>query len=156
MSRDAVAVVDEARPSDVDALIELEKLFPEEDRISRRSWLRFLRKPGTVFVIRDDDHIAAAAVLLLRTNSLTARLYSIAVASSARGRGYAQALLAACARNAQTRGREALSLEVRVSNDAAIWLYRNTGFEITGTIASYYDDGEDALKMRKVLGEEQT
>ena len=40
-------------------------------------------------------------------------------------------------------------LEVRVSNAAAIELYRSLGFETDGLRKSYYQDGEDALTMAR-------
>lgn len=36
-------------------------------------------------------------------------------------------------------------MEVRVSNVAAIGLYKSLGFEFLGRRRAYYDDGEDAL-----------
>lgn len=46
-----------------------------------------------------------------------------------------------------------VSLHVRVSNQAAIHLYRNTlGFATEKTEAKYYADGEDAYCMKLDLG----
>lgn len=45
-----------------------------------------------------------------------------------------------------------VSLHVRVSNVAALALYRDTlGFKVIGTEAKYYADGEDAYSMRMDL-----
>lgn len=45
-----------------------------------------------------------------------------------------------------------VSLHVRVSNVAALALYRDTlGFKVIGTEAKYYADGEDAYSMRMNL-----
>lgn len=45
-----------------------------------------------------------------------------------------------------------VTLHVRVSNQAALCLYRDTlGFESTGIEPKYYADGEDALAMFKIL-----
>lgn len=45
-----------------------------------------------------------------------------------------------------------VSLHVRVSNIAALALYRDTlGFKVVGTEAKYYADGEDAFSMRMDL-----
>nr|POE52050.1 n-alpha-acetyltransferase daf-31 [Quercus suber] len=45
-----------------------------------------------------------------------------------------------------------VSLHVRVSNVAALALYRDTlGFQVGGTEAKYYADGEDAYSMRMDL-----
>ena len=45
-----------------------------------------------------------------------------------------------------------VSLHVRVSNTAALALYRdNLGFTVGATEAKYYADGEDAFSMRREL-----
>lgn len=137
--------------SDIDGLLSLEKAFPEADRISRRSWNRFLRSVGSVWVVRESGAVLAAAVLLFRKNSKTVRIYSLAVAPSERGKGYARRLLEACEAEAGRRNSQRLSLEVRVSNQAAAALYGSFGFAEVNRIAAYYDDGEDALRMTKSI-----
>ena len=53
---------------------------------------------------------------------------------------------------AETYGAKYVSLHVRVSNKAALALYRDTlGFKVDGTEAKYYADGEDAYGMKMVL-----
>lgn len=52
----------------------------------------------------------------------------------------------------ETYGAVYVSLHVRVSNVAALALYRDTlGFKVGGTEAKYYADGEDAFSMRMDL-----
>jgi peptide alpha-N-acetyltransferase len=52
----------------------------------------------------------------------------------------------------ETYGAKYVSLHVRVSNVAALALYRDTlGFKVGGTEAKYYADGEDAFSMRMDL-----
>jgi ribosomal-protein-alanine N-acetyltransferase len=45
------------------------------------------------------------------------------------------------------RGAESMSLEVRVSNKAALKLYRSCGFKIQGLRKKYYQNNEDAYIM---------
>jgi peptide alpha-N-acetyltransferase len=53
----------------------------------------------------------------------------------------------------ETFGAHYVSLHVRVSNQAAIHLYRDTlGFKTEKTEAKYYADGEDAYCMKLELG----
>jgi len=47
-------------------------------------------------------------------------------------------------------------LEVRISNDAAITLYRRLGFDIVRTIPRYYYDSSDAYVMAKELTQGST
>jgi ribosomal-protein-alanine N-acetyltransferase len=40
-----------------------------------------------------------------------------------------------------------VTLEVRVSNQAAIRFYERMGFQLTGRVSGYYTNGEDAFRM---------
>jgi [ribosomal protein S18]-alanine N-acetyltransferase len=60
--------------------------------------------------------------------------------------GFGQALLYSLLKTACDRGLERATLEVRVSNSAAISLYQKFGFKTAGKRKRYYtDNGEDAL-----------
>lgn len=73
---------------------------------------------------------------------------TIAVDPVYRGYGYGEVLLITALAEAITRGSIWLSLEVRVSNDAAQSLYRKYGLTIHGRRSAYYTDNrEDALVM---------
>ncbi|MEL7036837.1 MAG: ribosomal protein S18-alanine N-acetyltransferase [Cyanobacteria bacterium J06592_8] len=62
------------------------------------------------------------------------------------GRGLGQALLYALLKSAWHRQLERATLEVRVSNQSALSLYRKFGFKQAGRRHRYYQDtGEDAL-----------
>ena len=53
----------------------------------------------------------------------------------------------------ETYGAQYVSLHVRVSNNAALRLYRDTlGFKNEKVEAKYYADGEDAFSMKLDLG----
>lgn len=73
-----------------------------------------------------------------------AELLRIAVDPAHRGRGLGRTLLEACQRDLAGEGLAQLYLEVRVSNRAAIQLYRACGWEPCGRRPGYYADGEDA------------
>jgi len=52
----------------------------------------------------------------------------------------------------ETYGADDVSLNVRISNTAALALYKDTlGFYNSGTDAKYYGDGENAYCMKKKL-----
>ena len=52
----------------------------------------------------------------------------------------------------ETFGAQHVSLHVRMSNNAALRLYRDTlGFEVEKVEAKYYADGEDAYSMKMDL-----
>ena len=81
----------------------------------------------------------------------TAELLNIAVDTAYRGRGIGEMLLTAVHEQAKRLGAERILLEVRVSNTPAIALYKKFGYEGYGIRAKYYEDGEDALVMKKML-----
>jgi ribosomal-protein-alanine N-acetyltransferase len=78
-------------------------------------------------------------------------ILNVAVHPDYRGRGIA-ALLVERALQEGERGRaDAVTLEVRRSNEAARRLYAAFHFEEVGVRRNYYGRGEDALIMRLVL-----
>ncbi len=78
-------------------------------------------------------------------------IVSIAVLPQARRKGAAKTLInRALEGMAYYRAKQGF-LEVRVTNEIAISLYKQLGFEITRTINGYYSDGEDAYVMTKKI-----
>jgi ribosomal-protein-alanine N-acetyltransferase len=76
---------------------------------------------------------------------------SIAVMPQSRRKGVAQGLINAAIEGLRFYKAKQLYLEVRVTNEAGISLYKKLGFEISRTINGYYSDGEDAYVMTKKL-----
>jgi ribosomal-protein-alanine N-acetyltransferase len=76
---------------------------------------------------------------------------SIAVMPQYRRRGISFALINRAVEGMQYYKAKQCFLEVRVTNDTAISLYKKLGFENTRTINGYYSDGEDAYVMTKRL-----
>lgn len=145
-----------ASSEDWRALLELEEAAFAGDRISARSWRAILASPSaTVTAARapagSGPRIVGAAVVLQRTNTSVARLYSIAVAPYARGRGVSLALLEDAIQRMRDAGAAVLRLETRVDNMAAQRLFARSGFIERGRKARYYDDGADALLYQKSL-----
>lgn len=76
-----------------------------------------------------------------------AHIVSVAVLPPYRRKGIGEALVTKAIENMQSYKAKQSFLEVRVTNTAAVNLYRKLGFQITRTIRSYYADGEDAYTM---------
>ncbi len=75
-------------------------------------------------------------------------LGNLAVVQEHRRRGIARRLVEDLLAVAEREAVESLTLEVRVSNDAAQALYHGFGFRLAGLRRGYYrDNGEDALVM---------
>jgi ribosomal protein S18 acetylase RimI-like enzyme len=144
--------VRQATPADLAALVALEQRAFSGDRMSRAQYRRHLGGRGAaVLVATSGEETLGSALVFFRRDSTLARLYSIATAPTARGRGIGARLLAAAEEAARTRGCRALRLEVRVDNAAAIALYERTGYRCFGRYAGYYEDGADAWRYEKRL-----
>ena len=149
-------VIRPAALADLDGVHALEKACFDIDAQSRRS-LRYLasRAQADFLVALDGACIVADAVVLYRRNSGVARLYSIAVGASARGRGVASALLRECETGAQRRGCRAMRAEARLSNLASRGLFQRAGYRENASLPSYYAgrDGrrEDGVRLEKPL-----
>jgi ribosomal-protein-alanine N-acetyltransferase len=76
---------------------------------------------------------------------------SIAVMPQSRRKGIASALIKAAMEGMISYKAKQIYLEVRVTNEAGVNLYKRLGLEITRTISGYYSDGEDAHVMSKKL-----
>jgi ribosomal-protein-alanine N-acetyltransferase len=90
----------------------------------------------------------AGFVLGFKQTPFEGRVFWLAIKPGYQSRGIGMRLM----RNVLGvfRGKGALSatLEVRVSNKKAQWLYSNLGFYMIGIFPSYYSDGEAAIIMR--------
>lgn len=76
---------------------------------------------------------------------------SIAVLPRFRRRGVASALLNTAMEGMRFYKAKQCYLEVRVTNDAGVALYKKLGFEVSRSVHGYYSDGEDAYVMSKKL-----
>jgi len=138
--------------ADLKAVLSLENKVFASDRLSRRSVRRFLASPrAAVLVAETGGGLCGAAVVLVRSTSDVARLYSIAVDPDCAGRGAGQALLAAAEEAASARDCQYLRLEVHENNARAISLYRKAGYREFGRHHEYYQDRGHALRFEKRL-----
>jgi len=144
-------LVRRATLADLPTLLALEQFFPG-DRLSRRELRYFLLKADAeIWVYDEAGAILGNAVVLYRRGFAGARLYSLVVDPTARGRGVAAALLQHAEKSALDCGCVLMRLEVREDNHAAIRLYEKHGYQVTGRTADYYQDHSSAVRMRKAL-----
>ncbi|WP_396611559.1 ribosomal protein S18-alanine N-acetyltransferase [Haloferax sp. S1W] len=71
----------------------------------------------------------------------------LAVRPDARGQGLGRRLLATALTKMAMTGAAVVKLEVRVSNETAVELYRSVGFRPARRAPGYYANGEDAYIM---------
>ena len=133
------------RPDDLLAVVELEqhiypqpwsmRVFEEELALSNRTYL--------VAELPDGGLLGYGGFLLVEDD---AHITTLAVGESARGQRLGTHLMVALVVAALGRGARHLTLEVRVSNQAAQALYRRFGFAPVGLRKNYYRN-EDAMVM---------
>lgn len=91
---------------------------------------------------------------VLRTVVDVSELMEIAVAPEFQGKGFGRRLLTEALKTAKLSGANRVTLEVRVSNARARYLYETSGFTIDAIRKNYYrtkDGREDAVLMTNRL-----
>lgn len=76
---------------------------------------------------------------------------SVAVLPEHRKKGIGEALVKEAMNAMKLYNAKQCYLEVRVTNDPAVSLYKKLGFEVTRTVNGYYADGENAHVMTRKL-----
>lgn len=141
-----------ASGADLQAVEALENATFSLDRLSRRSLRYFVTTPtATVLLAETGGVLEGYCLAAFRKNSRIARLYSIAIAAHAAGKGLGRVLLGACEAEARARGALVMRLEVRPDNAAAIRLYQAMAYVQFGRIEDYYEDDTPALRFEKGL-----
>lgn len=101
------------------------------------------------FLVEEGGQVCAYSCLFVLFED--AEVQNIAVAPTARGKGYAKALLCAMHEKAKALGAKRCLLEVREDNAPALALYERFGYTRYGLREKYYGDGENAVLMQKDL-----
>lgn len=134
-----------ARADDLELLLELERVcFPDA---WRRDWLEVVLKESRYLVLMVEE----GGYILGWSAAGEAEIERLGVLPHCRGQGWAKALTQAMIEEFRARRVDAVFLEVRADNAPARALYRACEFEESGRRRAYYDDGQDAILMRRAL-----
>lgn len=138
--------------------MQLEQSSFSSDRLSRRRLRHWISAANGILLVASeaDGALLGSCLVLTRRDSRSARLYSIASAALARGRGIATQLLQAAEQQARLRGCTHMHLEVAEDNQPAIALYCRQGYSPCGFLPAFYEDGRNARRFRKQLGPDGT
>jgi ribosomal-protein-alanine N-acetyltransferase len=141
------------RPQDLRQVLEIERCSFDNPWTSAL-FLQELRIPfSRIVVVRPagapDEAIAGYLCRWFVADEI--HVLNIAVHPQYRRLGLGTVLLEEALREAREVRAEAVTLEVRRSNEAAQRLYVAFGFEEVGVRRNYYGRGEDALIMRLAL-----
>jgi ribosomal-protein-alanine N-acetyltransferase len=132
----------------------LRSVMEIERKVYPRGWslnvfqteVALARKGERYYVVARLDGVVVGYGGLLFSGD-DAHVTNIAVDPAFQRRRLGSLLLTDLAREGIRRGSKNLTLEVRVSNDAAQSLYRMFGFVPAGVRKNYYENVEDALVM---------
>ncbi|MEU7899488.1 ribosomal protein S18-alanine N-acetyltransferase [Nonomuraea sp. NPDC049152] len=97
----------------------------------------------------DDGLIVGYAGLAVAADQ--ADVQTIAVLTERQGEGIGSAMLTELFDEARRRAAQEIFLEVRADNPRARSVYERFGFEEIGVRRRYYDDGTDAIMMKRKL-----
>ena len=139
-----------AERDDLTAIHRIEKAaFPQPWPYS--AFERYLDEPGFLVAECDDADPPLVGYVVADTvpnhGSPLGHVKDIAVDPDHRGEGVGSTLLERALDLLDGEGAGSTKLEVRSTNDRALSLYREFGFEHRRTIPNYYGNGEDALVM---------
>ncbi len=147
-------------PDDLQSVMHINRLCLPENYMDFFFMDLQKRFPETFIVAEEDGKIVGYIMCRIEVGLASfglgglirkGHVVSIAILPQGRRKGVAYALM--------TRAMEGMShykaklcyLEVRVTNDPGVSLYKKLGFEVTRTLHGYYSDGEDAYVMTKQL-----
>ena len=134
--------------SDIDEIIQLEKLCFPEDPWSRLSFETELDNPLSVFFVAVDEEsgkmMGYGGMWLMHD---IADITNIAIHPEYRREGIGKNILNLLIKIAKEKEMTAITLEVRESNIPAQKLYESAGFVRCGIRKRYYQGREDAIIM---------
>lgn len=138
--------------SDLNDILAMEKICFGKDSFTRKQIIYLMLHSKGFFYVGEIAQKVVAYISLLncpRYNSL--RIYSIAVHPDAQGKKLGQLLMDQAIELARQLQANKITLEVNVSNSAAIHLYQKYQFETQSIKPHYYHDGSDAYYMVRNL-----
>lgn len=142
--------VREVRYKDIPAIYEIERLcFKDPYELPLLEMYYAISR--SLFLVAEKEGRVVGYAIGLAKKWGEGHVISIAVHPEWRRRGVGKRLMLQLLEKMRRMGVRWVRLEVRVSNEAAINLYRRLGFSIEGVLKGYYRDGEDAYLMIKVL-----
>jgi [ribosomal protein S18]-alanine N-acetyltransferase len=146
-----------ATAADLEAILTLERATLAAPHWPPATYAEIVATQNTnpqrcLFVAESESQITGFAAGLLNHTEATAELETVAVAATAQRTGIGRALSTAVLNWCREQGATSIALEVRATSIAAIALYTNLGFTLTGRRPNYYSDPkDDALILHLAL-----
>ena len=138
--------------NDVYSILDLERSRFTTDAWNEKQWLYEINEnvfSNTLVLIEDKKMIGYINYWITFEH---AEINKICILSNESRKGYGSILLKEALKNIDEALCVSTTLEVRVSNNAAIKLYEKFNFKTILTKPHYYDDGEDCYYMIRYIG----
>ena len=134
------------RRSHLRRILEIERASFPDEAYTRAMFLELYRDCEDLFLVAKRSG-RIVGYIVTGIGSRKAEIISIAVDPEYRNMGVGKALILYTIESAKELGAGRLELTVRTTSAAAIRLYRSFGFCPLKTIAHYYQDDGDGLRM---------
>lgn len=149
----------EFKPEDLDAVVRINKVCLPENYSPSFFMDHYYENPRIFIVAVVEGEVVGYSmcrlefgVSLLKTAfARKGHVISIAVMQAHRGKKIGLALMESSLQRVKAEGASEMYLEVRVSNNVAVELYKKLGLAAIQVSEGYYRDGESAYVMAKDL-----
>jgi ribosomal-protein-alanine N-acetyltransferase len=136
--------------ADLPRILEIEPAsFRMVDAWSKLIFRKWYRQCPDLFIVAEIS--GTIGYMCTSIEQKTGEIESIAVDPAFRRQGVASALMDYTLREMQASGITTVELQVRTTNTGGIRFWQNAGFSLSGILPNFYDDGAEALQMKKSL-----
>lgn len=140
------------KPSDLKALHAIDAAcFPPGISYTLEELRLFIAHPMAKTWVAEEGGETVGFLVAHKTSRVGAHIVTIDVTEPARRRGVGRALMDAAEDWARSQGCRQVSLETAEDNRAAQAFYSKHGYEKTGMIRNYYENGASAWVMTKKI-----
>jgi [ribosomal protein S18]-alanine N-acetyltransferase len=137
--------------SELAQLVKIENASFTTDAYQIEDFRNVYRKCSELSVVAEIEGQIAGYMMTGRLPD-RGNVFSVAIAPDYRRRDIGEALFRYTVKRLNEWGIAKIELEVRKSNAAGVSFWTRMGFAPVSTIPCFYDDGSEALLMRKVIG----
>lgn len=102
-------------------------------------------------IIVEKLHKIIGFIVGIKTSISTVRIVMLSISEKQRRQGIGSALLNHFLKEMALQNIKQIELEVRVDNEQAIKFYQKNGFTILELLPKFYQNGEDAYQMKRVI-----
>lgn len=139
-----------AQPEDIFSVIKIAyETLPE--RYNPVIFNQFYESFPEGFLIAEQHHKKVGFIIGVKTEKNIARILMLSIIKDQRRQGIGSALLTHFLQAMIPKNIEKVELEVRTNNISATKFYKKHRFQIIETIPKFYQNGDDAYIMQRIL-----